>query len=374
MLRSQIQALQNAQVQQAIDAKQTQAAIGSMEKLLQRIVARDDSRGRSRSRRDDSTRSDRRQPSQDNLPEDDQPIRTTEVRESPSHSDTTSTGNHKRSAKVPDPLKLSNGIQPTFDFWHVQIIGKFEVNADHFYNEAARMYYVFNMTEGDSQKYLYERYKPDAADRFVNYQEMIQHLRDIYSNPYRKEEARYEYQALRMGFNQPFHEFKTRFIHLADEAQIPHSQRFNDMFDKLTLTLKDKAVTLRGFLNKDFNKLCTHLAELDFEIKRLKTQRAQEQRDRTTGAVSTTTSAAIPAVATTREFAPAKTYTPLVRSTPALTSDKPRQSTPFERPAIECYNCRKLGHMAKDCTEPKRAEVKEIEGEDEEPESGNDYA
>ena len=270
-LRSQVQALQNAQVNQALKAQQAEGTMNKMEKLLQQLVARDDSRGRSRSRRGYSTHSDRRQPSEDNLPDRDQPLPTTEVRPSPGRSDTINTEKHQRSAKVPDPPKLTNGIQPTFDFWHVQILGKFEVNADHFATEDARMYYVFNMTEGDSQKYLYERYKPDAHDRFHTHKEMIQHLRDIYSNPYRVEEARYEYQALRMGIHQPFHEFKTRFIHLADEAQIPPSQRFNDLFDKLTLSLKDKAVTLRGFLNKDFNKLYTHLAKLDFEIKRLKT-------------------------------------------------------------------------------------------------------
>jgi hypothetical protein len=48
-----------------------------MGKLLQQLVARDDSRGRSCSRRDDSVRSDRRQPSPD-LPDIDLPLPTTE--------------------------------------------------------------------------------------------------------------------------------------------------------------------------------------------------------------------------------------------------------------------------------------------------------
>jgi hypothetical protein len=76
MLRAQMQALQNAQVQQALDAKQTKSALDSMGKLLQQLVARDDSRGRSRSRRDDSVCSDRRQPSLD-LPDIDLPLPTT---------------------------------------------------------------------------------------------------------------------------------------------------------------------------------------------------------------------------------------------------------------------------------------------------------
>jgi hypothetical protein len=42
-----MQALKNAQVQQAFNAKQTKGALDSMGKLLQQLVARDDSRGRS---------------------------------------------------------------------------------------------------------------------------------------------------------------------------------------------------------------------------------------------------------------------------------------------------------------------------------------
>jgi hypothetical protein len=47
ILRAQMQALQNTQVQQALDAKQTKDALNSMEKLLQQLVACDDSCRRS---------------------------------------------------------------------------------------------------------------------------------------------------------------------------------------------------------------------------------------------------------------------------------------------------------------------------------------
>jgi hypothetical protein len=71
-----MQALQNAQVQQALNAKQTKGAFDSIEKLLQQLVARDDSRGRSRSWRDNSVCFNKRQPSPD-LPDIDLPLPTT---------------------------------------------------------------------------------------------------------------------------------------------------------------------------------------------------------------------------------------------------------------------------------------------------------
>jgi hypothetical protein len=126
---------------------------------------------------------------------------------------------------VPDPPKLTDGVAPTYDYWRVQILGKSDVNSDHFETEKARMYYVFNCTDGDSQKYLFSRYNPDSTDPFRTANDMIQYLREIHTNPYRVRDARQEYKALEMNtYGQTFHEFKTEFLHLANEAQIPSSE------------------------------------------------------------------------------------------------------------------------------------------------------
>ena len=74
----------------------------------------------------------------------------------------------KYSKKQPDPKPLSDGIDPTFESWRLQIQGKFRVNADHYENEEAKMLYLFNRTEGDAQKHLHPRYKDDSPIRFVS--------------------------------------------------------------------------------------------------------------------------------------------------------------------------------------------------------------
>ena len=55
-----------------------------------------------------------------------------------------------RSAKVPNPVKLSNSISLTYDYWHVQIIGKFKINIDHFTDKDTRIYYIFNTINRDT--------------------------------------------------------------------------------------------------------------------------------------------------------------------------------------------------------------------------------
>ena len=61
--------------------------------------------------------------------------------------------------------------------------------------------------------------------------------RDPSQNPYRVRDARQEYKALKMKYGQTFHDFKTKYLHLANEAQIPNSERLDDIYDKLTLAL-----------------------------------------------------------------------------------------------------------------------------------------
>jgi hypothetical protein len=120
MLRSQMQALQNAQVKQALDAKQTKGALDSMGKLLQQLVACDDSRRRSRSWRDNSVRSNRRQPSPD-LPDIDLPLPTTEKPPAQARDRDTPVSSYSQSSryskKLSDPSSLNKGQDLTFKSW-----------------------------------------------------------------------------------------------------------------------------------------------------------------------------------------------------------------------------------------------------------------
>ena len=149
-------------------------------------------------------------------------------------STNTQSGPPRYSKKQPDPQPLSNGIDPTFESWKLQIQGKFRVNADHFEDEEAKMFYLFNRTTGDAQKHLHSRYDDDSQTRFVSAKEMVQHLATIYVNPNKVRDAKYEYNRLMMKATQTFAEFQTQFLHLAGEAQIPIESLRLDLYNKLT--------------------------------------------------------------------------------------------------------------------------------------------
>ena len=103
-LKSQVAALQQVQVEQALQAQQTTASLDNIQKLLAQMNERDQSRGRSRSR--------------SVHPSHDVPLPTTESTENRGRAQDSPASNtsqsYKYSKKLPDPNPLSNSTNPTF--------------------------------------------------------------------------------------------------------------------------------------------------------------------------------------------------------------------------------------------------------------------
>jgi len=66
---------------------------------------------------------------------------------------------------------------------------------------------------------------------------MIKVLEAAFVNPNRAREAGIEYRHLSISPLDTFIDFKTRFLLLAEEAGIPQSSRWLDLYNKLTVEL-----------------------------------------------------------------------------------------------------------------------------------------
>src|SRR5579871_1005151 len=187
-----------------------------------------------------------------------------------------------KSKSIPDPPALEDGVEPTFDNWKILITGKLRVNADHFADEAARMTYVFDRTKGDAQKHLNPRYRPDSVKPFYTADEMIQHLSDIYEDPFRVQNACREYRRLTMKSTETFSEFYTRFLHLAGEGQIPDKDLRPDLYEKITLELQRAIAPTEGSLIK-LQDLQKALLRLDQNLRQIhnRSERAKARNART---------------------------------------------------------------------------------------------
>jgi len=75
------------------------------------------------------------------------------------------------------------------------------------------------------------------VDLFETADNIIQHLADIYEDPFQVQNARRDYRKLVIKPTETFTDFYTRFLHLAGEGQIPDKDLYPDLYDKLTLDL-----------------------------------------------------------------------------------------------------------------------------------------
>ena len=369
-LRAQIQALQQAQVNQNIETKNS---IDSIKELLQQLIARDDPHQQVPARHSSQC-----------------PLPTTEQDHGTPESD--SSYSTKRSKKRPDPKELSDGEDPTFESWRILVRGILRANADHFPTEEDKMDYVFGRTTGKAQKHLLPRFDEDSPDRFITAEEMIQYLALRYINPNKVRDARYDYGKLFMKASDSFADFQTTFLHLAGEGQIHSDNLRLDLYDKLTTPLQERlAATLEDL--DTYQKLANRCLSLDTELKRISARVERQKRFKDDRTLSAQTPI-LPTPNPIRNEAPYSSISPyrpraaatasapsygpptiLQRSATPATATRDHSSTPAT--ILTCYNCRKPGHVASDCPEPKRmTDLKEIEEEAEEDsvEAGNDYA
>ena len=186
-----------------------------------------------------------------------------------------------RSAKIPDSTKLSNGSLLKFKHWEIAIHAKLHVNHDHFETEETKIFYIYDCTEENAQEHLYSHCKPDALWFFETASEVIQYLAKIYRDPYCVRNTGLEYQALKMKTDQLFHEFKTRFLQLADEAEIAENLRFYNLYDKLTISLQNTVKINLWSYSDNLEMLCDDMAMLDGKNKRISARWIQEKKDHT---------------------------------------------------------------------------------------------
>lgn len=298
-------------------------------------------------------------------------------RETPSTTTTVSDHSEtlKYSRKRPDPPTFTDGMDPVFESWKIQIQAKLRANADHYPTEEDKMEYIFSRTLGAAQKHLLSKFEEDSPVRFTTVREMLQHLASIYVNPNKVRDAQYEFHRLRMQTTQTFSEFQTTFLHLAGEGQVPRSNYRLDLYDKLPPYLQKMLLPTLDDL-ESYEQLAARCLTLDTGLKRIaETERQRRYRDEN----RTTKSAPVASAPTsgTAKAATALTAPKSTLLTNGLASEVPRvgdtrHSMPVNHATVMCYNCHQLGHFAASCPEQRKADVKAIEEDLSDTESGKE--
>lgn len=252
----------------------------------------------------------------------------------------------QRSVKIDDPKHLTDGKEPLFEHWLSRMKSKFMVNADHFPEEASKIAYIENRTDGNAARHLAPRMREDHPEKFTTADEIFKYLKDIYEDPNKLENAKNEYRRLVMRNGDEYHAFVTKFLHLAGEAQVPKEDYKGDFLHKLSFDLQRMvaAACINCTTFQEVQEICARTAHYLKGMSNPKPRRINSgNQGNREGSVETKTN---------RE------------QTPVLAVENKDQAWLKN---IQCYSCKATGHLARDCnrkkTEVQTAEVVELEGD-----------
>ena len=272
-----------------------------------------------------------------------------------------------RTYKTRDVQTLSDGTDPTYEAWSIQLEGKFLEPQFQDCDERIRMHYVFSVTSGTAQNHLQPRMLRSVSNRFRSVNEMIEVLETVFVNPNQVREAGQEYRQLMMSPMDTFVDFKTRYLLLAEKAGIPQSSRRLDLYDKLTVELQTSLVPVLTTLTT-FSDLCARAIAVDQERKWISQRVAKNKAAKLTygrvlpftGSIKQPTASsgsvtALPSSMKTRPPSPS----PRVH----FSDSQARSPTPPVDSKVTCYNCGRPGHYASACTYPQKpsADLSELE-------------
>lgn len=268
-----------------------------------------------------------------------------------------------KSPKLPDPATFSGDQDDklSFEDWMIRIQGKLEGNADHFSTEPLRLAYVVSRLTGDAAKHTAPRLRVGGINKYGTAQELLDHLREIYEDPDRRDKARQKFKSLYMKQSDNFHDFYTKFLHLASEAEIGTSELSYELNDKLSLSLRAQVMT--KFLEKptlaEFARYCTNV---DTQLKVISGKRERVVRNQ-----SIPFAAKLPTVSSSLKSANTPSATTTVVSTSTPLRARPQYSDPEQQKLSNigaCFSCGKTGHLSKFCPTKNRIATVEVTTED----------
>ena len=250
----------------------------------------------------------------------------------------------QRTAKIPDPPMLTDGKEPRFDDWLLLMDQKLEANADHYDSPQLRRAYVASRCDGKARKHITPRLRTEAANRYDDSNDMINHLKTIYDDPNRVTIAKNQFRSLYMKTSDKFHDFLSEFLYLAAEAGVVEEDWKDELYHRLTTELQKLTMTEKikdGSFN-DFSSACSQTAN-SLEIINHRAQKNRSFTSNRDSRLKDATSSSLP-------------------STPIKKEESNDNQSQLMRQG-KCFTCFQHGHVSRNCPRKKLldTEVKNLE-------------
>lgn len=272
------------------------------------------------------------------------------------------TSKKKRSAKLPDPPQLTDGVEPDYNDWVMKMEYKLDANDDHWPTDQLKIGYIQNRLAGKAARQIYPRLRRDAMQRIDSPQELFEVLHGIFGDDNRTQTAHSEFRALTQGRSR-FTDFWAEFQRITLDLSMDEQTLVAELRSKVNRSMKQALVndvaptTLRALAQR-----CVR-----YEINQAELFEPESRRSYTTPYTAPRVPRAPPTSAN-------GAYAPDSKQAKPPYEERPRLYRPPHRdPAKEqlmrtgkCFECSKEGHIARDCPDKKgRAGVHELVAQEE---------
>ena len=246
----------------------------------------------------------------------------------------------RKKKSLEHPKRLSDGKDPSFEFWQRAIRHKITVDEHETPTAAEQVDYIISRCEGKAAAHLEADLRKGTFDndplRLLNF------LKDLFDDPHRQDRALGQFQRLTMRDGEKYSDFYLRFRKLAADAELPESLLKAELNQKITPELQFGAaaeITRPGSTFQEFQAAVSRLAfAREGILARQKARTAPAQR--------------LPrGRANAEQGNTNRPTTPQAQGPPAGNVTAPN------RGIVKCYNCQANGHIARNCPNPKRARV-----------------
>ena len=143
----------------------------------------------------------------------------------------------RKTTKMLDAPMLSDGKVVRFETWETVMRQKLEANANHYLLPIYRKLYIQSRYEGKAQLYIVPRMSSDSSNLYGDTEDMIVHLKTVFTNPNRYTKTYTIYHKLIIKPKDDFTDFLTEFIQLAEEAAVIEENYKHDLYSKLLYLL-----------------------------------------------------------------------------------------------------------------------------------------
>lgn len=244
-------------------------------------------------------------------------------RRHPSVESSGSAGVQGKSEKVPDPPILTDGKDPEFEDWKVEMENKFEVNADRYPTDISRRAYLLTRTGGLARQQLSVRARADSTNPFTSMNEMLDALTTAFRNPHRRLEALHQLNNLKLRVSDNFSEFLANFMRLANEAEVEQKNWKSELHRRLTPKVYELTIShmAEGISFKDMSSYAGQVFQtLGFKDKDTHPRSTRNGR--------------------------------IAGSTAGNTSTNETTMSPDRKELMtqgKCFHCKETGHIFRDC-------------------------